>query len=267
MRSALAALLLAGCTTAAADNPPPRPSWAEWVGDWTGPLAWRSCAVDGNKSATLALEATDGALSIDLAPAGNRLEKLSLVPDSDAPARLTAQTADVTLRLDFDKGTWKLHADMASGCQLDGKLSRASTGTVACDRLAAWTRIEAKCTKLPGKPLDEDPKLKDLKKATAAACDARSAKLATELIDAGCAPSPDLDLGTRATSCRALVAEANALDRCAKAPAEVRHRLVTLAMQMAAAAQTATKAELPTVESQCEDARGQIRSFSKDIGC
>ena len=108
------ALLLLLAIPAAAD-PKPRVTWADWAGDWSGALAWKSCAVDGNASATLALDAIDGALRIDLAPAGDRVEAVSLVEQDDT---MIAQTADVSLALQLDRGKLaprrardRLHAD------------------------------------------------------------------------------------------------------------------------------------------------------------
>ena len=63
-------------------RPATAPTWADWVGDWEGKLKWTSCTSDGEPSATIALDATDGAMAIDLASGGAGLGSLSLLEDN-----------------------------------------------------------------------------------------------------------------------------------------------------------------------------------------
>src|SRR5438270_296796 len=96
-------------------------------------------------------------------------------------------------------------------------------------------------------------------------CAVDGPKSATVAVDAtGCAPSPEPDIGVRATSCRALVADANRVQRCATAPAD---SIVSLVAQLAAASQTASAAELPTIEAQCEDVHARLRELARRVRC
>ncbi len=78
-------MLLAGSAHAA--------PWTEWVGDYKTALTWRGCTTPGAKSATLALDAIDGALAIDLAPAKGGLRSRALVEDERGT--LSAQDGDL----------------------------------------------------------------------------------------------------------------------------------------------------------------------------
>lgn len=234
MRLALVAGSIAVAATAAAA---PRPaSWADWVGDYHGKLRWSGCTAPGARQATLALDAIDGVLAIDLRPAGRALGTWILV---DEPGALEAQQADVTVRI--TRSTPRriaLAIDYESGCTVRGELARttAMAGT-ACDQLAGWKRIAARCTKAElAVP------------TTTRQCALDRDRLALAVIDAGCAPAPVLALGTE---CPAMASEANRLARCGRAPSNV----VDAARQLAAAAQTATAATQPVVEARCRDLR------------
>jgi len=231
-------------------------TWADWVGDWSGALTWKGCAVDGNKSATLPVDAIDGVMHVDLAPAGNRLESVTLVGEEDGS--WSAQTADMTLALKLDKGKLAIRAELSTGCTLTAALAKKAQ---TCPQLVAWARIESKCTKLTSAPIEAKLEAKPT------GCDARSKKVERELIDAGCAPNPEPDIALRAKSCRALVLDASKLDRCGGLPADARARIMSLTQQLAAAAQTATKAELPAIESQCEDVHAQLRELAAQTRC
>src|SRR5205085_2727454 len=136
--------LLAASTSAAAAP------WSDWVGEYRGPLIWRQCTAAGEKSATIAIDAVDGAMRIDLAPAGAALRTMSLTQED---AAWVAQDGDLHVRVTRKPGKLDLAIDYDSGCTMRGKLARASSGVSACDRLLAWSRIEDRCTK-PGDKLE-----------------------------------------------------------------------------------------------------------------
>src|SRR5688572_24851735 len=138
MRRLPVLFILAAASTVLA-TPQASPSWAEWVGDWDGKLKWQSCTAEGEPRASIAIDANDGAMSIDLSPAGSALPALSLVEDGDG---WLGQQGDVTVRVKRAKDKLDLAIDLDSGCQVKGTMARASVGIAACDRLAAWARIE-----------------------------------------------------------------------------------------------------------------------------
>ena len=226
MRCAIVLLVAVAATGRAA----PVPTWADWVGDYTGKLAWTSCSSPGAKTATVAIEAVDGALTIDLAPAGGGLRDLSLAEDAEADT-LAAQQGDVTLAISrIRPGTIALAIDLASGCAIRGTLVRKASQVRACDHAVALARIEKACTKLAGKPIGLV--VKKWKAADAGRCTASAEAIATEMIDAGCLPVADPAGTLIGAACRQMVNEAQALERCANAPPEytqVAERLIALA--------------------------------------
>jgi len=261
---------------AAIAKPAETPRWGDWVGDYTGKLAWTSCTAEGAGSATLAFDATDGQVAIDLAPAGASLEPVSLTEDD---AGWTGRNGDVGVHLARPKAdTVELAVDLDSGCQVRGTLRRASTGIAACDRLAGWARIEHRCTKLTKPPLEQPSRLAhqratwlaakgDARVKLAAQCDARAQKVELELIDAGCAPNPDPAIGLRGGECTALRVSANKLSRCRSLPPDVDAALEQEASGLVSAAQSADSAVLHEVEAECRALRARIVAASQQSGC
>src|SRR5262249_13290323 len=240
-------------------------TWADWVGDWSGKLRWAGCTTNGSATAKLAIDATDGAMAIDLAPAGAALGAFGLIENE---LGFSAQHADVAVVLTRKSGV-ELEVRFDSGCTMRASLSRPTTGIAACDRLDAWARIESKCGKLTAKPL-EDPKLLakerdgwlkargDARAKLGEQCTARAARVALELTDAGCAPHPDPLIGVRAKDGLAPVAAAAQLARCGSAPPDLTSTISSGAAQLAGAAQTADAASLPIVERECRDAHQRV---------
>jgi len=262
MRRAVVAGSLAVAAAALA-TPARTPGWGDWVGDYAGKLTWTSCAADGAGSATLPFEATDGTVTLDLTPAGGALETVALLEDNGG---WSGQRDDVSVHLTRSKADGiDLAIDLESGCQVRGRLERTSTGIAACDRLAGWARIEARCTKLVRPALENEARLARQKKTWLAAkgaerdklatqCDARAAKVESELVDAGCAPNPDPAIGMRGAECVALRASLTRLQRCHALPPDVEQLLV----QDAANAVT---------DDECKAARARIVSTSQQVGC
>lgn len=278
MRRAPGVLILALASGAlAAPAEPPRTTWANWVGSWNAKLKWASCAADGEERATVSVDAVDGAVSVDLTAAGGALAEMSLVEDKDG---WSGQQGDVTVRLrrSSKADELELAIDLDSGCEIRGSLSRTSTGIAACDRLAAWARIESHCTKLVKPPLENPARLAkqreqwlaakgDQRTKLAAQCTARATKLETALIDVGCAPSPDPQIGLRGAECQALKVASGRLGRCGNVPYDVRSALEREVVVLVAASQGADKAALPVVEAECKQARDRLLAIGKQAGC
>ena len=257
--------ILIGCLLLASGQAVASP-WADWVGDYRGALTWRQCTAPGQKTATVSFDAVDGATRLDLAPAGAALRALSLTQED---AAWVAQDGDVSVRVSKPKpNTIELAIDYESGCTVRGRLARATTGVPACDRLLAWSRIESRCTKASSK-LEDGAALAKLKwkKTDAARCTARAEKLALAMIDVGCAPHPDPDIGRRAALCRALVETTAKLSRCGRVPREVMQRLSNIAGALSSASQSAEPATLPYVEQQCKDARTDVAATAVQFQC
>jgi hypothetical protein len=248
--------------------------WAAWVGDYTGPMRWTGCTTPHPAAVTLALDATDAVMAIDLAPAGTGLPALSLVDEDPA---WVAQSADLTVRLARPRAN---ALDVAirfdSGCAGRGTLARAVTGLAACDRLAAWARIEARCTKLHDVPLEPAiPKERGAWLASRGAartrlgeqCALRASRVETELVDAACAPSPDPAIGVRAPACVAVVAAAGRVARCAAIPPDVKAPIARLAGDLAAAAQTGEPSTAGVVDAQCRELQRAIDQLTARHTC
>lgn len=261
---------------AAVAKPAETPRWGDWVGDYSGKLAWTSCTVEGAGSATLAFDAADGQVAIDLAPAGASLEPVTLLEDDTG---WTGRNGDVAVHVARPKpDTVDLAVDLDSGCQVRGTLRRASTGIAACDRLAGWARIEQRCTKLTKPALEHLSRLAhqratwlaakgDTRGKLGAQCDARAQKVELELIDAGCAPNPDPAIGLRGGECAALRASASKLSRCRNLPPDVDAALEQEASGLVSAAQSADSAVLHEVEAECRALRARIVAASQQSGC
>lgn len=276
MRRPVVLLILAAASGALATPAPQPVTWADWVGDWDGKLKWTSCTADGADRASLALDALDGAVSIDLTPAGSALPAISLSEDGDG---WLGQQGDVTVHVKRAKADkLELAVDLDSGCQVRGTLSRASVGIAACDRLAAWARIESHCTKLSRPPLENAARLArqraawrkargDDRTKLAAQCTARSAKVEQELIDIGCAPNPDPAIGMRGAECQALRGMAGRVSRCANLPSDQRDAYAREVLVLLAAAQGADKASLPVVDAECKRERDKLFAIAQQVGC
>src|SRR5258706_15414097 len=123
----LPVLVLLAAASGALAGPSAQPAtWAEWVGDWQGKLKWSSCSAEGDERASLALDAVDGAVALDLAPAGAALASMQLVEDNGG---WIGQQGDVTVRVRHAKPeTLELAVDLDSGCQVRATLTRDSVG-------------------------------------------------------------------------------------------------------------------------------------------
>jgi hypothetical protein len=262
MRRVLIVWVFLGSSQAVASPP----TWADWVGDFRGSLTWRRCTAPGEPTATLAFDAIDGATRIDLAPAGAALRALSLTPEDEA---WVAQDGDVQLRVSRNKpNTIDVAIDYESGCTVRGRLARKTSGVPACDRLLGWSRIETACTKTSTKLEDHAALARHAwKKTDAARCSTRADKLALAMVDAGCAPHPDPNIGHRAVQCRALVELTQKLGRCGRVPREIQQRLTNTASALSSASQSAEPATLPYVEQQCKDARAEVSGTAVQFQC
>ncbi|HSD88206.1 MAG TPA: hypothetical protein VLB44_11850 [Kofleriaceae bacterium] len=261
--------------TSATPAPSPPPSWADWVGDWDGKLKWSSCAIQGEEHATLALDAIDGGVTFDLSPAGGSLPKLSLVEDNTG---WVAQQGDVKVRVERTPKELALTVDLDSGCQVRGTLARPGVGIAACDELAAWARIESHCTKLARPPLENPARLArqraewtkargDARTKLSAQCTARSARVEAQLVDVGCAPNPDPNIGMRGAECQALRAASARLQRCPSVPFDMRTALDREVVVLLAAAQGADQASLPVVDAECKRSREKVFAITQQAGC
>jgi hypothetical protein len=270
-------LVLAAASGALASPPAAKPrTWADWVGDWEGKLKWSSCTADGAERVSLAIDANDGSVSIDLSPAGSALPPMSLLEDGDG---WLGQQGDVTVHLRRGKhDKIELAIDLDSGCHVRGTLARASVGIAACDRLAGWARVESHCTKLTRPPLENAARLArqraewrkakgDDRNKLAAQCTARSARVEQELVDAGCAPHPDPAIGMRGAECQALRGIAGRLSRCANLPQDQRDAYAREVLVLLAAAQGADKASLPVVDAECKRTRERLFAIAQQVGC
>ncbi|MBA2541075.1 MAG: hypothetical protein H0V17_15655 [Deltaproteobacteria bacterium] len=275
MRIALTLYALATSIAIAAPAPRPKPiarpaaptTWADWVGAYHGTVTWSRCSVAGANTAPVAFEIVDGVASIDLTLTRPGMPSLSLVSDDKG---WSGRRGDVAVTLTRPKpDTLDLAVDLDSGCMVRGRMSRATTGVAACNSLVAWARIESRCTKLTTPPLEDLPKLAAVpwKPADAARCQARAATLERSLIDTGCAPHPDPQIGVRARACLALGEIAAKLSRCPNALPQIKDAAVATANALVAASQSAETATLPYVEQQCRDTHAELVSIATQFRC
>jgi hypothetical protein len=276
MRRVLVALALFGAVIATG-APADSVKWADWVGDYQGKLRWTGCTAPGPESATVAIDATDAVMRVDLAPVSSGLQAMTLVTD-EHEVGWQAQQGDVTTRLGRPaEGVIELAVDLDSGCSVRGSLKRASSGIAACDRLVAWSRIEGKCTKLTGPRLELPARLVrqretwakargEERSVLAAQCDTRSAKVETELVDAGCAPNPDVGLVDSA-DCRRLASIAAKLERCGGVPATVKSEISVMTMQLLGGSQTVDASSRPVVDAQCQAAATRVADMAPKFRC
>jgi hypothetical protein len=270
-------MLAAASGALAAPGAPAPKTWADWVGDWDGKLKWTSCTLEGEPRASIPVDASDGAVAIDLSAASSALTQVALV---EAETGWVGQQGDVTVRVKPATKPDKLDLaiDLDSGCQIRGTLSRASVGIAACDRLAAWARVESHCTKLSRPPLENAARLARQRAAwrkaqgeertkLAAQCTARAAKVEQQLVDAGCAPHPDPAIGMRGAECQALRGIASRVARCGNLPSDQRDAYAREVLVLLAAAQGADKASLPVVDAECRRTRDKLFAIAQQVGC
>jgi predicted Fe-S protein YdhL (DUF1289 family) len=189
------------------------------------------------------------------------------------------KSGDVSVHVTRPKAeTLDLAIELESGCQARGTLHRATIGIAPCDRLSAWARVEGRCTKLVKPSLENAARLAhqratwakasgDERAKIGAQCEARAAKVEAELVDAGCAPSPDPAIGMRGAECRALAQAAARLGRCPSVPTDLATIISQEAAALVGAAQQARESELPYVEGQCKRVRDQIAQTVQQSGC
>ena len=249
------------------------PTWADVVGEYRGRLAWKGCNTPGAKQATVALDATDGALAIDLTPARGGLRAFSLVLDDDATSAWSGQDADVEVHVSRARANvLSLVVAIGDRCEVRGTLTRVTTSVEACDRVVAWSRIEQRCTKRTGPPL-EDGKALVLERAVwtrlpkgkaAMSCSARADTLATALIDAGCAPVDDPAALQPPPSCLRLRELTARVARCTSAPPQ----LVQLAQSLATLAVPVPDAPSRAIASEtCDEALALLGQRARQARC
>ncbi|MFT3691770.1 MAG: hypothetical protein QM831_01430 [Kofleriaceae bacterium] len=273
MRRWALGILVAGLAHAA--PAPQQLPWADWVGDWEGKLKWAGCTIDGEPNASIPFDAIDGAIAIDLTPAGGALSAMSLVEDN---AGWLGQRGDVTVKIARHDAALDLAVELESGCTVHGRLSRASVGIPACDALDGWARIEERCSKLTKPRLESSSRLikqraewqkarGDARTTLAQQCKARASKVEAELADVGCAPDPN-PVATRGPECLALKRTAAAISRCSTLPFDLATSMVHDANQLASAVAGAeTDTSLKVVEKQCKQMRTQITEAAQQAGC
>jgi hypothetical protein len=277
MRRVLFVVVLAGASGALARAPAaPAAVWADWVGDWQGKLRWTSCTSEGEPSASFELDATDGAVAIDLTGMGGGIGAVSLVEDNGG---WSGQQADFVVRVARPHdGALEVAVELDSGCHVNASLRRTTVGIAACDRLAGWARIESRCTKLSKPPRENLARLvrqrAEWEKTRvaqrgelAAQCEARAAKVETELVDVGCAPNPDPAIGLRGAECQALRQVGERIARCSGFPPDMRAQLASDAAYLAGTAQQASAATLPVIEHSCKQLRERLAGLVRNAGC
>jgi hypothetical protein len=276
MRRAVLAVSLAAFSGALAAPAAQAPlTWADWVGDWSGKLTWSGCAVDETKRVSIPLDAVDGSISIDLTSAGGALGTMNLVEDASA---FRAKQGDISLEVKRTATALELAVDLDSGCQLRGTLSRTTVGIPECDRLAAWARIEHECTKLSRPPLENPTRLArqraewtkaggESRTKLAAQCTKRAARVQAELVDIGCAPNPDPNIGMRGAECQALRGVSARVQRCSNVPFDVRTSLEREVVVLLAAVQGADQASIPVVDTECKRAREKLFAIAQQASC
>jgi hypothetical protein len=257
---------------------PPRSSWAAWVGDWQGKLRWTGCTVDGEPAASIAIDVIDGAAAIDLAPAGGALDKVALEPDiSDA---WKGRAGDVGVHVTRGPATLELAVDLESGCSMRGSLHRASVGIAACDELAAWARIENRCTRLVKPPLENLSRVArqraewskadaETRVKLAGQCKARANKVEAELALASCAPETSVAAPARFPECGALRLSAAKVTRCQTLAFDVATSLAHDANALADATggTDGSTSSHDVLEKQCRAMRESLVATAQQAGC
>ena len=245
----IAVMLLAGSARAA--------PWTEWVGDYKGAMTWRGCTAPGATSTTLALDATDGVLAIDLSPAKGGLRAMTLVEDEDGT--LAAQDGDVQLAIRPRPDGIDLVLALTSGCSIRGRLVRVRDKVAACDRLATLARIAQRCTKaeVAVPPLAKAWKVKD-----APVCRAKADPLEAALVDAGCLPAAaPVIVGAQ---CRQVADEAAKLLRCPSLPPQL---AATTEQLRAMARGSADPAQRDVAELACRRTHAVLAELAMQARC
>jgi hypothetical protein len=272
--------LLAISVSSFADAPAPRSSWAAWVGDWQGKLRWTGCTVDGEPAASIAIDVVDGAAAIDLAAAGGALDKVALEPDtSGASDAWKGHAGDVAVHVTHGPATLELAVDLESGCAMRGSLHRASVGIAACDELAAWARIENRCTRLVKPPLENLSRVAhqraewskadaETRVKLAVQCKARASKVEAELAQASCAPDPS-PAPARFPECGALRLSAAKVTRCQTLAFDVATSLAHDANALADATSgtDGSTSSRDVLEKQCRTMRESLVATAQQAGC
>jgi hypothetical protein len=270
-------VLLAGVARAEPAKSEAAPTWADVVGDWNGKLAWHDCAIDGATRAAISVDGSDGVLAVDLTAVGMGLKTLTLLDENGGWA---ARDGDLVVRLVRSKAALAVTLEVATGCHMTATLARTTTAIPACDALVGWARIEARCTKLVKPPLEVASRLarqrdvwakasRDDRTKLAAQCEARSAKVAAQLVDVGCAPNPDPEIGMRGAQCQALRQIAGRFSRCTSSPPDLKSLFEQSAADLSAAVQStgAGDASEAIVDAKCRDLRAQIAQAASHYGC
>lgn len=273
MRGLLAGGLVVALSSVAVAAPP-APGWADWVGAYRGKLVWRrTCTAPGEQQATLALDAIDGAVTIDLAPAGGGLRALSLTEER---AGWAAQQGDVHVTVTRPRANAiDVVVTLESGCAMHGTLTRPVTGIASCDQLVGLARIEAACTKRGDAPLEDPAALakerltwKPAVKGLAARCTARGEKVRTALVTAGCAPIDGSDgRGGDAPHCRALLAVSTKLAQCPSVSPQEVDVLVHGSQQIASGAEEPDPTQRALADTRCEQTIDELREIATYRHC
>ncbi|MDX2087647.1 MAG: hypothetical protein SFX73_07345 [Kofleriaceae bacterium] len=269
MRRCIIAMVVVGVVPVV-EAAPARVSWGDLVGAYQGRLAWKNCNTPGVERATIAVDAMDGALEIDLTAAAGGLRAFSLAPESTTA--WTAQQGDVRVRIARTRADQlALHVTIDETCEVRATLTRKTVGIPACDRLLGWSRIEQWCTKRTEAPLEDREALlfersvwTKQKQAAAAVCAARADTLATAMIDAGCAPADDPAAVQLGATCLSLAQASVRVQRCTTAPpelVEVSHHLGGLAVPGPDAASRVI------AEQQCADGLELLARLAQQARC
>jgi hypothetical protein len=263
------ALLVVGLAITVEAAPKARATWADWVGDYEGKLAWKGCLTPGAARARISLDAVDGAMFIELVEAGGGLRAMSLVEEE---AGWSAQSGDVKLRVTRPRANAVyVDAEVGSDCRLRANLARATTKIEACDRLIGWTRIESQCTKQVADRLEDPAKLATERKrwkpgadGMTRMCETRSNKLVASLLMARCAPDPDPDAFIMGPACQALEQAMGTLRRCPNLPPQAMQALDAMVSGPRSAHDATTRA---IVEERCGSLRRSLDRVATDSRC
>lgn len=193
----------------------------DWVGTWTGKAKYDGCTVEGADSVTVTVRWRDGGLWLDGAALYDGLGELAVDARDGA---LSIDLKDVALSMTRGKKAAKLALTTAAQCKLTAKLTRPSSNLAACDDVVALAAVAASC----GVTVDDDPadevaawralKGKQAKRA-AKLCGARATALRDQLVDASClAPEHD---PSAVPACDETWALSQRLLRCQRLPAEL----------------------------------------------
>ena len=135
----LALLLLVPATPSIAAPDPKPATWADWTGDYKGPVRWTGCTVTGSAAPTLALEFVDGVASIDLDLRQRSFTHFSLSP-ADAKLAYFVRNRKFVLRpvatVVITAGNTIAHFQVATAPA--NAVSPAAKITVVCNTLSRY---------------------------------------------------------------------------------------------------------------------------------